>query len=101
MLINFAAPTAHIEDTWKDRIITIGEVQLRVGGPVARCAAITRHPEQGKRDAPLVRAIRDYRGMAETVFRDMAHPGVPFGVYANVIEGGRVKLGDPIQVQNP
>ena len=69
----------------------IGEqVELRVGDPVARCAAITRDPDRGARDQQLVRLIRDYRGMCELP----RGPGVPFGVYAHVLRPGRLATGE-------
>jgi uncharacterized protein len=94
MLIHFSASTPHVEDTWTGRTLSIGEARLRVGGPVGRCAATTRHPERGDRDLPIVRAIRDYRGVVETVMG----PGVPFGVYAEVLAGGRVRVGDRLEL---
>jgi len=92
MLIQFSSATPHLEDTWNGRIVEVGETLLGVGGPVPRCAATTRHPDRGDRDAPIVRAIRDYRGVAPTA----AHDGVPFGVYGDVLRGGRVRVGDRI-----
>ncbi|UGS37276.1 MOSC domain-containing protein [Capillimicrobium parvum] len=92
MLIQFASDEPRVEETWEGREIAVGEARLRVGGTVPRCAATTRHPEQGDRDAPIVRAIRDYRGVQETGLGR----GVPFGVYAEVLRGGRVRVGDRI-----
>ncbi|HEY8583303.1 MAG TPA: MOSC domain-containing protein [Capillimicrobium sp.] len=95
MLIGFSSDEGHLEDTWKGRVVTVGGATLEVGGPVPRCAATTRHPETGRRDAPIVRAIKRYRGRQETGFG----PGVPFGVYARVVEGGTVRLGDPLELR--
>jgi uncharacterized protein YcbX len=94
MLIQFASDEPRVEETWGGREIAVGEALLRVGGTVPRCAATTRHPEQGDRDVPIVRAIRDYRGIQDTG----CGRGVPFGVYADVVEGGRVRVGDRIRV---
>lgn len=95
MLIQFASSTPHVEDTWNGQVMSVGEARLRVGGAVPRCAATTRHPERGDQDAPILRAIRDYRGVVPTAVGD----GVPFGVYADVIAGGRVRVGDRIEVE--
>jgi uncharacterized protein YcbX len=97
MLIQFSSGEEHVEDTWRGAELKVGSARLRVGGPVARCTAITRDPERGVRDAALVKAIKEYRGMCPTD----TIVGVPFGVYARVLEGGRVRVGDPLEVGRP
>jgi uncharacterized protein YcbX len=94
MLIQFGPSEPHVEDTWEGREISVGEVRLRVGATVPRCAATTRDPERGDRDAPVVRAIKDYRGLQPTGWGD----GVPFGVYADVVRPGRIRVGDAVVV---
>jgi len=90
MLIGLSTDEPHVEDTWRGMRLIGEQVELRVGDPVARCATITRHPDHGDRDQPLVRAIRDYRGL-----RDLPRgPGVPFGVYAHVVRPGRLATGE-------
>jgi len=96
MLISFSGLPAHIEDCWQDRAIEIGEAVVRVGGPVPRCAATTRDPDRGVRDLPTVRMIRSYRG----VQANESGPGVNFGVYADVVAEGVVRVGDPLRVQS-
>jgi hypothetical protein len=41
-----------------------------------------------------VQVIRAYRGLRDTLFG----PGVPFGVYADVVTPGRVGVGDSLQL---
>ncbi|HWI22327.1 MAG TPA: MOSC domain-containing protein [Baekduia sp.] len=94
MLLHFGPSTPHEEDDWNGQTISVGEVRMRVGGTIPRCAATTRDPEAGKRDSPIVKAIRDYRGVQPTGWGD----GVPFGVYAEVVQGGRVRIGDPVEL---
>jgi uncharacterized protein YcbX len=94
MLMQFGPLGAHVEDGWRDQVVGIGEAQIRVGATVPRCAATTRHPDRGVRDVPIVRAIRAYRGVQTTGWGD----GVPFGVYAQVVQGGRVRVGDEVEV---
>jgi uncharacterized protein YcbX len=86
MLIEFAEGEPHVEDTWHGQTLEVGEALLRVGGPVPRCAATTRDPDSGTRDLPVVRMIRDYRGVTAD--------GVGFGVYADVLRPGTVRVGD-------
>jgi uncharacterized protein YcbX len=93
MLIQFGPSEPYLEDTWEGREIDVGLARLRVGATVPRCAATTRDPERGVRDAPVVRAIKDYRGIQPTGWGD----GVPFGVYADVVRPGRVRVGDAVQ----
>jgi uncharacterized protein len=93
MLIGFSGVPAHIEDGWRDQTIQIGEAVVRVGGPVPRCAATTRDPDHGVRDLPTVRMIRSYRGVQANEFGR----GVNFGVYADVLAEGVVRVGDPLR----
>jgi uncharacterized protein len=95
MLIGFSGLSAHAEDCWQDRTIQIGEALVRVGGPVPRCAATTRDPDRGARDFPAVRMIRSYRGVQANEFGR----GVNFGVYADVVVAGVVRVGDPLHVR--
>jgi hypothetical protein len=94
MLIQFASEAGHVEDGWEGREVEIGTARLRVGGSVPRCAAVTRDPDDGRRDAPVVRAIKAYRGVQDTGFGR----GVPFGVYAEVVQAGVVRVGDVLRV---
>jgi uncharacterized protein YcbX len=95
MLISFSGLSAHVEDRWPGRTIEVGEALLRAGGPVPRCAATTRDPDHGARDLPTVRMIRSYRGVEVNEFGR----GVNFGVYADVVREGFVRVGDPLIVR--
>jgi len=92
MLISFSGLPAHAEDRWQGRAIGIGGALVRVGGPVPRCAATTRDPDRGARDLPTVRMIRSYRGVQV----NESGRGVNFGVYAEVVREGAVRVGDPL-----
>lgn len=93
MLIGFDGAPAHAEDGWRGRHVRIGGAEIRIEGPVPRCAAIARDPESGRRDLPLVREIKVYRGLLES------HLGstVNFGVYAAVVAHGRISVGDVLE----
>ena len=65
MLLDLEGCAEHEEDTWDGRRVRIGEVVLRVGGPVPRCAATTRDPDTGERDLDTLRLIKGYRGVRE------------------------------------
>ncbi|NNE52867.1 MAG: MOSC domain-containing protein [Sulfitobacter sp.] len=78
--IEGAAPWEEFD--WMGEEIRIGGALLRVEEPIERCAHTTANPHTGARDA-------DTTGTLE---RSFGH--LNFGVYARVIEGGTVCLGD-------
>lgn len=90
MLLDLDGCAEHEEDTWDGRRVRIGEVVLRVGGPVPRCAATTRHPDTGERDLDTLRLIKGYRGVRDG-------QAIDFGVYAAVEEPGRLRVGDAVE----
>jgi uncharacterized protein len=94
MLVELATDREHVEDEWEGVLAAVGAAEIRIGGPVPRCAATTRDPDRGVRDLPAVQVIRAYRGLRDTFFG----PGVPFGVYADVVTPGRVRVGDSLQL---
>jgi hypothetical protein len=94
MLIGLRTDEPHVEDSWRGRRLVGEQVELRIGDPVARCAAITRHPDRGDRDQTLVRQIKGYRGLCEL----SRGPGVPFGVYADVVRPGRLAAGELLKL---
>jgi uncharacterized protein YcbX len=93
-LILASAERPHQEDEWIGTEIRVGDVRLRVIGPIPRCAVITRDPDTGARDADTLREIRRYRGV---VTMDSGERGIPFGVYARVVSPGRVAVGDAVR----
>ena len=94
MLLDIAGAAAHEEDTWIGRRIRIGGAVLAVTLPDARCAITTQHPDSGARDLDTLRTLIAYRGL-----RDGKH--ADFGVLADVVQPGRVRLGDGVQVLEP
>lgn len=74
-----------VEDGWLGREMTVGDATIRIGGPIPRCAVIDHHPETGAKDARLLKAL--------THTRPTNRAGEPmFGVYASVVESGRVAV---------
>lgn len=80
----------HAEDAWGSRPFRVGEALLRIGDPVPRCAVTNLDPATGVRDFPTLRVLRDYR-------RISAKGNVHFGVYADVLEPGVVRVADEIR----
>jgi uncharacterized protein YcbX len=94
MLIHAAGCEPHEEDAWIGRRVRVGEALVSLRGAVARCAITTRDPATGERDLDTLRLIRSYRGLN-------AKGQLDFGVYGEVEEPGRVRVGDPIQPLEP
>ncbi len=94
MLIGFSGGAPHAEDTWEGRSLGVGEALVRVEGPAKRCGTVTRNPSGGAADLRVLRLIKDYRGLGESVFGR----GVNFGVYPDVIRPGRVRVGDELEL---
>ncbi len=90
MLVHLAGARAHEEDEWIGRHVGLGEVVVRVTKPNARCRMTTRNPDTGVRDFDTLRAIKSYRGVRDG-------KSIDFGVYASVVEPGRIRVGDPVE----
>ena len=73
------------EDDWLGRTMTVGDATIRIGGAIPRCAVIDHHPETGEKDVRLLKALAGMRP-TNTAGEPM------FGVYATVIEPGRVAV---------
>lgn len=76
------------EFSWLGRLITIGDATLRVVERINRCAATCINPETGRRDANPVKELAQHFGHVDC------------GVFAEVLEGGRIAAGDRIRL-NP
>lgn len=92
MLFGVDGIPAHAEDGWLGRPVRIGDAVVRPRGNVGRCAVTTQNPETGVPDLDTLRVLGRYRGEVET-----SEP-LPFGVWGEVVEPGRVRLGDPVEL---
>jgi uncharacterized protein YcbX len=82
----------HEEDEWLGRRVRLGEAVVVPQGNVGRCAVTTQNPETGEPDLDTLKALAAYRGDVETT------EPLPFGVHAAVTAGGRVRVGDPVEL---
>lgn len=73
------------EFDWMDKDLQIGGCKLRVRERTDRCLATTSNPETGKRDADTLKALDHWNHQ-------------DFSVRAEVMEGGTIKVGDPLEV---
>ena len=62
-------------------------------GHVGRCLVTSRDPETGEVDLPTLDLLRDYRGELNST------EPLPFGIYGEVLQGGAVRLGDPVELK--
>ena len=74
------------EFDWIGREILLGQARLRIVKRIVRCPATEVNPVTGERDAEPPRWLRQHFGHAD------------LGVYAEVIEGGRISTGDTLQL---
>jgi uncharacterized protein YcbX len=73
------------EFNWTGKPLQLGPVQLEVFKRTERCAATNVDPETGKRDMAIPATLQRAWGHAD------------FGVYARVVAGGTIAVGDPVK----
>lgn len=83
ILFSGGAPFAELD--WVGREFLVGGTRLRIFKRTQRCPATEVNPETAERDAKPQKWLRDHYGHAD------------MGVYAEVLEGGRVKAGDSLE----
>ena len=93
MLFELDGCEPHEEDTWVKRHVRIGEALVRIRGDVGRCAITTQNPDSGVPDFDTLRTLKAYR--PETA-NEKGKKHLPFGVYGEVVESGKVALGDDV-----
>jgi uncharacterized protein YcbX len=79
------------EDSWDGRAVRVGEATIRVRGRIPRCVVTTLAPDTGERDFRTLTEIARYRP------RIRGRGGLPFGMYADVLEPATVRIGDPVE----
>jgi hypothetical protein len=72
-----------------NRSLLIGNVRLKVVKPIMRCAAVNVDPETAARDLEIPRTLERRLGHADC------------GIYAEVVTGGPIGIGDGIAVEEP
>jgi uncharacterized protein YcbX len=80
------------EDTWARRPVRIGDATIRVLGQIPRCVVTTLGPDTGEKDFATLTVIAGYRP------RIGGRGGLPFGMYAEVVQPGAVRVGDEVEV---
>ena len=93
MTIGVDGVEPHAEDGWIGRRARVGAAVVAVRAHVGRCALTTLDPDRGRRDLDTLGAIAAYRGDVES------REPLPFGVWCEVVEPGRVAVGDTVAVE--
>jgi len=78
----------HVEDAWHGRRLRLGDVELEVRDPLARCAVVDLDPTTGERRVDVLRCLAGYR---------RARGEIIFGVDAVVTRPGRVAVGAEVE----
>jgi uncharacterized protein YcbX len=92
MLVEIDGCLPHEADTWSNRSVRIGEVVVRVLGPVPRCVVTTQSPTTGHKDFDTLKHIRAYRGRGR-------RNSIDFGMYGIVEVPGTVRVGDRVETR--
>ena len=95
MLFELDGCEPHEEDGWVKRHLRVGDAVVRIRGDVGRCAITTQNPETGEPDFDTLRAISGYRPWTEN---EAGKRHIPFGIFGEVAEPGRVAIGDTVEV---
>ena len=94
MLFELDGCEAREEDDWVKRHVRIGEAVVYVRNDVGRCAITTQNPDSGMPDFDTLRTISTYRELTQN---EAGKKHIPFGVFGEVVEPGRVTLGDTVE----
>jgi uncharacterized protein YcbX len=82
----FSGAPAWGEFDWIGREILVGQARLRIVKRIPRCPATEVNPETSERDAKPAAELKELYGH------------IDLGVYAEVIEGGAIAMGDAIEL---
>jgi len=84
LLFSGGAPFAELD--WVGRELLLGRTRLKVFKRIKRCAATEVNPDTAERDAKPPKWLLQHYQHAD------------MGIYAEVLEGGRVAVGDALEV---
>ncbi len=83
----------HAEDAWVGSQVALGDAVVQFGGHVGRCLVTSQNPQTGMADLDTLGGLKAYRDPAATT------APLALGVWGQVVSGGRVRLGDLVQVR--
>ena len=79
------------EDSWSGGLLRVGDATIRVTGQIPRCVVTTLGPDTGEKDFGTLTEIARYRP------RIGGKGGLPFGMYAETVVDGTVRVGDEVE----
>ena len=77
------------EDSWQGKRVRFGEAIVRMGDPVPRCVMTTLDPDSGVQNAPVLKALAEYRKVGTELL---------LGVYGDVEQPGVIRIGERVEV---
>lgn len=86
LIIEVPDTEGFVENEWVGKILTIGEVQLKVSQETKRCVMTTLAQGDLPKDPNVLRSI-------------VKNNAGSFGVYATVVKPGTVRIGDRIEIE--
>lgn len=86
LVVDTGEEPGHPEQAWVGGTVRVGEVELEVVAGCPRCVMVTREVDEA---APRDRTI--LRHIVSELDQDL-------GVYANVVAGGPIRVGDPVEL---
>jgi hypothetical protein len=89
MLFEIDGVGEHEEDEWIGAHVQVGEAVVAPLGDVGRCVVTTKNPDTGGHAFPTLDTLAGYR-------REGVTEPLPLGIYCDVVEPGRVRLGDSV-----
>jgi uncharacterized protein YcbX len=84
----------HEEDNWVGSQVALGDAVVEFRGHVGRCLVTGQNPRTGLSDLDTLGALKAYRDPALTT------SPLALGVWGEVVSGGRVRLGDAVEVRS-
>jgi uncharacterized protein YcbX len=93
MLFEVDGLEPHAEDAYVDRPVRIGDALVRFVGHVGRCRVTSMDPDTGQVTLPTLDLLRYRKGLETT-------EPLAFGIYGEVLEPGRVRIGDRVTVDS-
>jgi MOSC domain-containing protein len=86
LIIDTAGQEGFVENTWHGKTLAIGpEVKIEVTGPCPRCVMTTLAQGDLPKDPGILKTAAQ-------------HNQVRIGIYASVVQPGRVKIGDKVSI---
>jgi uncharacterized protein YcbX len=95
LVVDFPSRRGFVENDWSHRVVTVGEVRLKVIIPTARCVMTTLAQGDLPRDPGVLRAMAEHNRVKAGGLGVLPCAGV----YAFVLTPGTIRRGDSVSVE--